>query len=71
MSRWARYVGTGHGWNDALTKLIVQEGLKYARKNFRFSLLDYRPMKTDDGIIIQREGYWEALLTESFGYNRN
>ena len=72
-SRWACYIGTGHGWNDELTKLVAQEGLEYARKNFRFSLLEYRSMKTNDSVIIQREGYWkEALLTRgSFGYNQN
>ena len=72
-ARWACYIGTGHGWNDELTKLIQDEGIDYARKNFRFSLLEYRPARTDDRIIIERENYWkEALLSRGkFGYNKN
>ncbi len=64
---------TGHGYNDELTKVINKKGLDYARENFRLSLLEYRPMKTDDDKIIERENYWkEALLSRGkFGYNNN
>ncbi len=72
-SRWSCYIGTGHGWSDELTKLIEREGIGYARENFRIALLEYRPAKTDDAVIIEREGFWkEALLSRSpHGYNRN
>jgi hypothetical protein len=72
-SRWECYIGTGHGWNDELTKLINARGLEYARRNFRFALLEYRGMRCDDRTIIEREGFWkDALLTRgAFGYNRN
>ncbi len=72
-ARWSCYIGTGHGWNDELTQLIDREGLDYARRNFRISLLEYRPAKTDDRVIIERENYWkEALLSRGpFGYNKN
>ena len=72
-SRWACYMETGHGWNDELTKLIKQAGIEYARRNFKISLLEYRSMKTDDQVIIDRESYWkEALLSRGeFGYNKN
>lgn len=71
-SRWACYIGTGHGWNDELTRLIKKNGKKYAQMNFQFSILDYRPMKTDDTVIIQREQYWKrALLSNAHGYNKN
>ncbi len=72
-ARWSCYIGTGHGWNDELTRLIDREGLDYARRNFRISLLEYRPAKTDDKVIIERENYWkEALLSRGpFGYNKN
>jgi hypothetical protein len=72
-SRWSCYMGTGHGWNDELTRLIDKEGIEYARENFRISLLEYRPAKTDDAVIIERECYWkEALLSRSpLGYNKN
>ena len=72
-SRWSVYVETGHGHNDELTKLIGQHGMDYARQNFRISLLEYRPARTDDQTIIDRECYWkEALLSRTpHGYNKN
>lgn len=72
-ARWSCYIGTEHGWNDELTTLIAREGLDYARRNFRISLLEYRSAKTDDRVIIEREGYWkEALLSRGqCGYNKN
>ncbi len=72
-SRWECYVKTGHGYNDELTWLINTSGIEYARKNFRFALLEHRTMKTDDNVVIQREQHWKSvLLTRSeFGYNKN
>ncbi len=72
-ARWSCYIGTGHGYNDELTALIAQEGLDYARLNFRISLLEYHPATTDDRVIIERENYWkEALLSRGqYGYNNN
>lgn len=71
-SRWVCYMTTGHGWNDELTKIIDIHGIEYARENFRMTLLEYRPAKTDDQVIIDREGFWKnALLTREHGYNRN
>lgn len=72
-SRWLSYMDTGHGWTDELTKLIDREGKDYARENFRISLLEYRPAKTDDAVIIAREVFWkEALLSRvPLGYNKN
>lgn len=72
-SRWSAYVETGHGHNDELTKLIDQHGMAYARQNFCISLLEYRPVRTDDQTIIDRECYWkEVLLSRApYGYNKN
>lgn len=72
-SRWSCYIGTGHGWTDELTQVIKREGIDYARRNFRMSLLEFRSARTEDNIIIDRERYWkEALLTRGhFGYNKN
>ena len=73
-SRWACYIGTGHGYNDELTKLIKEKTIDYARENFVFSLLEYRPMKTDDKTVISRESFWKKLFlsgNEKFGYNKN
>lgn len=71
-SRWACYIGTGHGQNDELTTLIHANGMAYARENFQFSILEFRSMRTDDQAIIEREQYWKrALQTNAFGYNKN
>lgn len=71
-SRWNCYVQTGHGYNDELTRMINKKGIKYARDNFKLSLLEYRPMKTDDQVIIAREAYWKnVMLSRNFGYNMN
>lgn len=51
-SRWDSYMHTGgHGWNDELVNLINKEGPEYASRNFILSLLEYRPMKTDDKVL--------------------
>jgi hypothetical protein len=72
-SRWVHYIETGHGNNKDLKKLIVKEGIEYARKNFSFSLLEYRPVRVDDKVIIDRETFWKkALLSRGdYGYNQN
>ena len=72
-ARWSCYIGTGHGYNDELTSLIQKEGFEYAKKNFKFVLLEYRSMKVDDKIIIERENYWKEVFISrgQFGYNKN
>ena len=72
-ARWSCYIGTEHGWNDELIKLIEQKGDGYAMKNFRMSLLEYRPMKTDDSEIIEREVFWKEVMFSrgKYGYNKN
>ena len=70
-SRWKSYMYSSHGGNDKLIELIKSKGDSYAEKNFKISLLEYRPMKTDDKDIIDRENYWKAVLLSigNFGYN--
>ena len=71
-SRWGCYAETGHGYNDELTQLIKSFGIAYARKHFRFALLEHLTMKTNDDVVIQRERYWKILLTRGdHGYNKN
>lgn len=71
-SRWECYVGTGHGYNDDLTAIISQKTLDYARKHFRFTLLEYYAMKTDKDTITKREQYWKhILMSRKYGYNKN
>lgn len=72
-SRWRQYVETGHGGNDLLKKLIKVKGMEYAIKYFKFTLLEYRPMKVIDQEVMVRETFWKkALLSRGdFGYNKN
>ena len=63
-ARWNCYIGTGHGWTNELTKLIEQKGYEYSMKNFQMSLLEYRPMKTDDGEIIRRRDSGKKLCSQ-------
>lgn len=71
-SRWGEYVGSGHGGNDELIKLISKNGMEYARQNFIISLLEYRLPSTDDGVIRNRESHWKKVLqTNEHGYNKN
>ena len=71
-SRWACYIGTGHGWNDELTALIAQKGIVYARNNFKLSLLEIMATTVPDKDIIDREVHWKhVLMSRAFGYNRN
>ncbi|MEA2031110.1 MAG: GIY-YIG nuclease family protein [candidate division Zixibacteria bacterium] len=72
-SRWSCYIESGHGGNDELTKLIKEKGYDHAKKNFRLALLEYRSMKVDDEIIIERENYWKGVFLSKgkFGYNKN
>ena len=70
-SRWNCYIGTGHGDTDELTKLIKTKGSTYA-DNFKLALLEYRSMKTEDRVIIDRETYWKNVFqSREFGYNKN
>ncbi|MGI9310481.1 MAG: GIY-YIG nuclease family protein [bacterium] len=74
-SRWGEYMdSSGHGWNAKLMELIKQKGDGYAADNFIISLLEYRSMKTDDQVIIDREQHWKKVFLsqdERYGYNKN
>ena len=71
-SRWADYIATGHGGNAKLTKLIDKETIDYARKNFRFSLVEVMQMTATEEKVRERESYWKGvLLSREHGYNEN
>lgn len=71
-SRWACYAGTGHGWNDELVELLKRQGAKYARENFKFTILEVMTKSTPDDAVIAREAHWKRiLLTREHGYNKN
>lgn len=70
--RWSSYIFTGHGFNKELVGLSKNFGIGYARKNFKFTIIEAWPFQTDDKVINKRETYWkDALLTRDFGYNLN
>jgi len=71
-SRWGNYIGTLHGWNDQLIKLIRDKGPDYVKLNFKFTILEIHGMYSSDEHIINRENYWkEKLMTRVHGYNSN
>ncbi|CAA2137298.1 GIY-YIG nuclease family protein [Methylobacterium bullatum] len=72
-SRWCSYVGSGHGGNVELRALVTDPTLTYCRANFRFALLEHRPMQTPNSVILQREAFWKGILLTrgEQGLNRN
>ena len=72
-SRWCSYAAGGHGGNVELRALANEPTLAYCRKNFRFSLLEHRSIRTPDEVILAREAFWKrVLLTRGeHGLNRN
>jgi hypothetical protein len=72
-SRWCSYAATGHGGNIELRALVADPTLAYCRGAFRFALLEHRPARTPDEVILAREAWWKrVLLTRGKdGFNRN
>ena len=72
-SRWCSYVDTGHGGNVELRALVINANLDYCRANFRFALLEHRPFRAADELILGREAFWKQLLLTrgDQGLNRN
>jgi hypothetical protein len=71
--RWSAYAKTGHGGNVELRDVVRKKGLPYCRANFRFALLDQRPLRMPDEELRARESYWKKLLLTrgDWGFNRN
>lgn len=72
-SRWSSYVASGHGGNVELRALISDLSLEYCRKSFRFALLEPRPARTPDEVVLDRETFWKQVLMTrgNHGLNRN
>jgi len=72
-SRWCSYIATGHGGNAELRALASDHSLEHCRKYFRFALLEHRPSRTADDIIVGRESFWKRILLTrgEQGLNRN
>ena len=72
--RWNDYLlGDGHGGNAGLKNLLKENGgMEYAKRNFRFSLLEYWATEVSDELILVREGHWKDVLqSRQHGYNEN
>ena len=75
-SRWGNYFKTGgHANNKQLKQFLLKKrkSVEYARKNFKFSLLEQASSRDSEQYIIQRENYWkDILLTRGkYGLNEN
>jgi hypothetical protein len=71
-SRWSQYIYTAHGHNDQLRKVISNNGIDYARKNFRFCILEWLNKLATPNEVILRENHWKkALDSVQHGYNHN
>jgi hypothetical protein len=72
-SRWSAYAKSGHGGNIELREVVKRRGLPYCRTNFRFALLDQRPLRMHDDELRTRESFWKSLLLTrgDWGFNRN
>lgn len=72
--RWGNYITDGHGGDVALKELMNKNGgLDYARKNYKFTLLE-TTNGLDEEHIDARESYWKEVLLSRLldnGYNRN
>ncbi len=75
-SRWTCYFKTGgHGNNILLKKLLKSKanGQNYARKYFKFSLLEQASSRDSEQYIILRESFWKQVLMTrgKHGFNEN
>jgi hypothetical protein len=75
-SRWSCYFQTGgHGNNKLLKELLKSKsnGTDYARKYFKFSLLEQASSRDKEQYIIMRETYWKQVMMSrgKFGLNEN
>ena len=73
-SRWGSYFQTGgHGNNKLLKKLLgtKKDPTSYARKNFKFSLLEQASSRDSEQYVIMREVYWKQVLMTRGKYGLN
>lgn len=69
--RWCSYIASGHGGNAELRSLVSDPSLDYCRKHFWFALLEHRPSRTSDEVVIARESFWKQILLTRSELNRN
>lgn len=72
--RWSDYIYDGHGGDVDLKKLMEEKGgLSYARKYYRFTLLEIVDSNMEND-LDNRENYWKNVLMsrkENVGHNKN
>lgn len=72
--RWSNYIYDGHGGDVDLKKLIDSNGgIDYARKYYKFTLLEIVESNIEKD-IDDRESYWKRVLLSrmaSVGHNKN
>ncbi|AML51046.1 GIY-YIG nuclease family protein [Falsihalocynthiibacter arcticus] len=61
-ARWSTYANLGHGGNAGMRKLLEDHDLDYCRRYFKFTLLEHLDARTDDSVVLNREGYWKQVL---------
>lgn len=70
LGRWTAYAADGHGGDVELRKLLDKD--PHHARNFRFSLLEVFPPHTPQAEVDRAEAHYKnALLTRTFGLNRN
>ena len=71
--RWSHYIHNGHAGDVDLKALIEKKGLDYARRYYKFSLLETITGE-DEEIIDSRESHWKRVMLsreDKFGHNKN
>lgn len=62
--RWSDYANIDNltEGNKKLEKIKLENGNKYIKENFRYSILEIFDTKTRNDIIIERERHWMKVL---------
>jgi hypothetical protein len=54
------------------SETIKEEGMDYAVKHFKFSILEIFTFNTADEVILNRESHLQSVMcSRVFGYNKN
>lgn len=71
LSRWTEYAKKGHGGDEDLEKLCLEDP-DYAKNNFQWSILETLPINVIASVAVERENKWKDKLgTRDNGYNNN
>ena len=69
--RWVQYSLNGHGGNEQLKKLLLENGKEYSN-NFQYSILEIADKNVSQENILSRESHWKSVLcSRDFGLNAN